>query len=255
MTDSIININIKMTDRSKKRVLRPGNNETSADTDPDPVDGGCETDEKERVGRRMENTTSPDPPPMTFRVQSTESRGGRRHSWPVIMIPMISILGLAFYFDPYIRKDSLWILAGMMIALYGFEIAQSLSRTTRTTELLLTISPLGIQRCRRRVTTTTSSGSETADSKKNKKQKIRMDYEPFVPIEDVHDCILVEHIETFQVSTHVMIRLEYGMASSDSRKRGERGGVVAAFPGARLTFEQCHTLQKQIMEAITSLRF
>ena len=246
-----------MTGRSKKRVLRSGNNETSATTDP--VDGGGEMIEvKKMVGRPENTTTSIDPPPMTFRVQSTEFRGGRRrHSWPVILIPIISILGLVFYFDPYIRKDSLWILAGMMIALYGFEIIQSFSRTERTTELLLTISPLGLQRCRRRVTTTIPSGSETTDPKKKKqKQKIRMDYEPFLPIENVHDCILVEHIETFQVSTHVMIRLDYDRNSSAPNKEGGgRGGVVAAFPGARLTFEQCHKLQKQIMEAINSLRF
>jgi hypothetical protein len=91
-----------------------------------------------------------------------------------------------------------------------------------------------------------------------------MSYEPFIPLEFVRDCILVEHIEMLQVSTHVMIRLKYNTEGNTESNDGDSNptdqtadqaleGIVAAFPGARLTFEQCHTLQQQISDALSSL--
>jgi len=79
-------------------------------------------------------------------------------------------------------------------------------------------------------------------------------------MEAVKDCILLEHIGAFSVTTHVMLRLKANNSDRinndgdcDERKKTKDEslpGLVSVFPDAELTFEQCHGLVNQIGRAL-----
>ena len=159
-----------------------------------------------------------------------------------------------FWYDPTIEQEWLWVSIGMVIAACVLELGHtscfssffSVSKrdknrtgSTRRTEVFLTVCPLGIQRWTRRSTTETK-------------------HEQFIPLRNIKDCILVEHLGAFDVSTHVMLRLfaKTAVASKSASDCDNDGAfeVVEAFPGVRLLFAQCHSLQIQIATALKEVQ-
>ena len=134
---------------------------------------------------------------------------------------------------------------------------------SRDIDLSLIVCPLGIQRFK---TTTTMYGQ-------NLPKKVNVHHYPLLPIESVKDCILLEHVGGFSVTTHVMIRLlnnnntnessnslesttngEVNDTSEAETNKDAVSGQVAAFPDANLTFDQCHGLVKQIGRALEEVQ-
>jgi hypothetical protein len=162
--------------------------------------------------------------PTIYKVHSREFHG---RSWSITIIFIGILIGGVLHVDPKIELEWPWLLAGAIFGLYFFET----SSKWRDVELSVTICPLGVQRS----STTTLSA---------KHQKCH--HQPFLPREYVQDCIVLEHVGAFSVSTHVIFRLV--------EKRGEDpSSFIPAFPNAVLTFDQCHSLTKQIQRALDEI--
>ena len=127
---------------------------------------------------------------------------------------------------------------------------------TRETDLSLDILPLGVQRSKTTTITYNQSG---------KSPKTSVHYYPLLPIESVKDCILLEHVGAFSVSTHVMIRLHKYSNNNNNEKNDHsvktpyhpadaKSGMMAAFPGAILTFDECQTMVNQIKRALEEVQ-
>lgn len=148
------------------------------------------------------------------------------------------------------------VVVALVALLYLTHRLYSTRNQTIDVELSAIICPLGIQRSR---TTTTTYNHDS------NRQKINEHYYPLVPIEAVKDCILLEHVGGFSVTTHVMIRLKANTESkntverTDSTKVPEKkevaaSGLLEMFPDANLTFVQCHGLVKQIGRALKDMQ-
>jgi hypothetical protein len=159
----------------------------------------------------MANTAAANKAPTKFIVQSHEDH---KRSLPKTIIPIVVVLGYLWHFDPKIEKDPLWFLGGLAIGLILLETAP----LRRDVELSLTICPVGVQRT----------------SRINKNRPVN---HPLLPRESIQDCILTEHVGAFSVSSHLVFRVE-------------NSSLASVFPNASLSFEQCHSLVKQIQRAL-----
>ena len=83
----------------------------------------------------------------------------------------------------------------------------------------------------------------------------------------MRDCILLEHVEAFSVTTHVMVRVvkpSPSPATSDDIDTEQKSGesdvdnteseLVSLFPDAKLSFNRCHALVQKIRRALQELR-
>jgi hypothetical protein len=160
--------------------------------------------------------------PTRFVVRSNEEH---KRSFPRTVLPLASIVGGLYFFDPNIQNEILWVLGGLVGGLVLFETAP----WKREVVLSLSIGPLGVQLSSRR----------NADRPK---------HSAFLPREAIQDCLLVEHVGAFSVSTHVVLRL-HG-SSSTSQQPHKEPQLIPAFPNAVMKFEQCQSLVKQIQQAL-----
>jgi hypothetical protein len=128
-----------------------------------------------------------------------------------------------------LQQQWLWIIGGTILALLVFESTQH-DRPSKT-ELLVKVSPLGVQRYLTR--------------------NNRHDHHhPLCLMECIQDCILVEHVGAFAVTTHVMFRVRTKQMYDDQ----ETLQLVPAFPNACLSFSQCHTLKHEIQASLEKIR-
>ena len=142
------------------------------------------------------------------------------------------IVGLLYRYDSNISNEILWIGCGIICGIWLLET----SPYKREIILTLSISRLGIQR------STTSNG----DSIK---------YEPLIPREAIHDCILLEHIETFSVETHIVFRLKQQQQQKQNTTSSTDNNhqpliPILAFPNTTMKFRQCQSLLSQIQQAL-----
>jgi hypothetical protein len=164
--------------------------------------------------------------PTRFVVRSFEEH---KRSLPRTVLPFVAIIGGLYGFDPNIQKEILWVLGGLVAGLVLFETAS----WKRELVLSLSIGPLGVQRSSRR----------NADRPK---------HSPFLPREGIRDCLMIEHVGAFSVSTHVVFRLHAGRTSTTSQgeEKGTEPQLIPAFPDAVIKFEQCQSLVKQIQQGL-----
>lgn len=207
--------------------------------------------------------------PTCYKIHSRESI--QRSWWPftALLVPIVAVTAdslvsgsetstkLQQYYKTY-RTDNLVVGCAISLAVALLYIAHYLFSTrnyTRDVDLSLTICPLGVQPSK--TTTTTYNGNSDH-------QKVDVHISPLLPIEAVKDCILLEHVGGFSVTTHVMIRLnakaiiddkvERTNSDKEQRKEDAASGMVLAFPDATLTFAQCHDLVKKIGRAIEEMQ-
>lgn len=123
-----------------------------------------------------------------------------------------------------------------------YRLVFSRSIQTKEIDLSIDILPLGIQRSK-----TTTISYHHSDAKHSK-----VDYHPLLPIEKIQDCILLEHVGAFSVSTHVMLRLK---TNNDTYQPSNASkGLVEAFPGANLKFRECQQMVDQIQKALAEVQ-
>ena len=174
----------------------------------------------------------------TFVIRSHKNRQAR----PFLAIALI--LGLGSYLlwvDWNIQNDLLWFGGGLLMGLVVLETAASF----QTQEVSVRITPLGVQivhqRYHHRVAPTTNDMNHPeAEIIKSKFKQPPPKHEPFLPRDVVQDCILVEHVGVFSVSTRLIFRLTSSTAS-----------IVSILPDSiKLSFAQCHDLSQQIQLAL-----
>lgn len=122
------------------------------------------------------------------------------------------ILLILIYIDPRIQNDLAWILGGLGVGLALLESAP----VNQHIELIVALSPLGVQRIT--------------------KINDRVTYHPLLPRACINDCIIVEHVGVFDVTTNLVFRVE--------------STLVSAFPNVRLKFHECESLLKNIRGAL-----
>jgi hypothetical protein len=211
--------------------------------------------------------------PTSYTIRSKESFQ-RSRLWPVtvILVPIVVAAAAAAandsfgseqsatvllqrYFDKAYRDNDSFALAGAgaFVAIAVFLCHRLVSKRNQIVEvdLTLTVLPLGVQRSK----TTTTTYNENANHRTND-----VFHYPLLPIETVRDCILLEHIGGFSVTTHVMLRLNNfndtgdGEPKDGSKTGPTSSGLVEAFPGANLTFDQCQSLVNQIGRALEEVQ-
>lgn len=191
--------------------------------------------------------------PISYKIQSREIFQRSWWSLSGLVVPAVAVFfggvlswiedsttDLEFYYQSY--KDDHRILVasaliGIAVLCYCHYLFSTKSQD-RETEVSVTICPLGIQRTKKITTIWNNNSDRPRRSVRNY---------PFLCMEIVKDCILLEHVGGFSVTTHVMIRT----CSSDERSEP---GLVSAFPDAILTFDQCHDLVQEIQWALGELR-
>ena len=195
------------------------------------------------------------PAPITYKIHSREHYK-RSYYWslalgvvPIIAVvigsqnSLLSLLSLwTMKFPIYLIMIYVGIFAatGLIIYYAYYLLTTFYSQQTRDVELSVTICPLGIQRSK---TTTTAS---------NKRSTV-VHYYPLLPLESVKDCILVEHVGAFSVTTHVMIRATTTTQSSKSKSESNEE-LVSFFPNVTLSFDRCHVLVQQIQRSLEKVR-
>jgi hypothetical protein len=70
----------------------------------------------------------------------------------------------------------------------------------------------------------------------------------------VKDCIILEHVGAFSVTTHVMIRATITTKSSSESKSEFDVKLVSFFPDVTLSFDRCHELVQKIQRSLEELR-
>jgi hypothetical protein len=127
-----------------------------------------------------------------------------------------------------LRQRWLWIVGGAIVALLVLEITQDAHLAK--TELLVKVCPLGVQRSLRRYR-----------------------YHHHLPLllkECIQDCIILEKVGAFAVTTHVMFRIKRKHLYNNQ----DTIQLVQAFPHACLSFSQCHKLKNQIQASLEEVR-
>ena len=147
--------------------------------------------------------------PVRFCVQSLELH--RRYYLALTLLSVRIILSLR-YVDQAIRNDIVWTLASLGVCLIIIETAPVEQRV----ELSVEVGPLGVQR-----TTTINS---------------QVTHHQIIPRACIQDCIIVEHVKSFNVSSSLVFRVE--------------SSLEPVFPEAQLNFQQCELLLRQIQRAI-----
>ena len=212
--------------------------------------------------------------PTFYKIHSRESFKRSWWSLPTLVVPIVAVeiglflsqsdsVDLEQYHDYF--KDDNAMVAGtvfvtvvlLLLILYYCYYLFSTTNQTRDVELSVTICPIGIQRS----TTTTT----TYNSNKNR-QRSSVRHYPLLPLESVKDCILLEHVGGFSVTSHVMIRVKAtpdekndsvaaaAATATTNTKENPASELVSVFHGAKLTFDQCHDLVHQIRSALEELQ-
>jgi hypothetical protein len=236
--------------------------------------------------------------PTSYTIRSRESFQRSSWLWPfstftALVVPIVAVATATdsfwsrseiyanlqdfYYYETYKYDDNYLVVAAVaafstVIAVLLLCIAYrrfSTRSQTRDIDLSLIVCPLGVQRSKRTTTTTTTKTYNSHDQKINLQKNVHVHHYPLLPIESVKDCILLEHVGGFSVTTHVMIRLnnkslnniesttvEQKVASEvqKNKKKDAASGLVAAFPDANLTFDQCHGLVNQIRSALAEVQ-
>lgn len=112
----------------------------------------------------------------------------------------------------------------------------------QTVEVSVRVTPLGVQIINQRYHHHKAPSSNDMNPKtiKTKFKPPPPNHKPFLPREMVQDCILVEHVGVFSVSTRLIFRL-----------RSTSSSVVSILPNSiKLSFAQCHDLAQQIQLAL-----
>ena len=151
----------------------------------------------------------PEKVPTRFIVSSTKEHP---RNLPLAAFLVTIIVCSLSALDPKIEKDWYWILGGLLIGLILLETAY----WKRQAEWRIDITPLGLQRTR------FLNGVSQQD--------------PFIPRPALKDFVVLEHIEVFAVSTHILMRLK-------------NGSVQPVFPNAKMSFARCHALKEQLQAA------
>ena len=182
-------------------------------------------------------TTTHTPTPTTFVIRSHKSREAR----PFLAIFIILGLGLyLLYADWNIQNDLLWFGGGLLMGFVVLETAAS----HQTEEVSVRITPLGVQMVHQRYHHHAAPSADPMEiipkMAKSKFKQPPPKHQPFLPREAVQDCILVEHVGVFSVSTGLIFRLR-----SSSRP------IVSILPDSiPLSFSQCQELAEQIQRAM-----
>ena len=195
------------------------------------------------------------PAPITYKIHSREHYK-RSYYWslalgvvPIIAVvigsqnslsSLLSLWTTTFSTNPIIIYVGIFAATGLIIYYAYYLLTTFYSQQTRDVELSVTICPLGIQRSSK--TTTTAS---------NKRSTV-VHYYPLLPLESVKDCILVEHVGAFSVTTHVMIRATTTQSSKSKSESNEE--LVSFFPNVTLSFDRCHVLVQQIQRSLEKVR-
>lgn len=217
--------------------------------------------------------------PTSYSIRSRESF---QPSWwpltvPVIVVPILATVVANdsseafakledYYVEFYNNGDKSVAIASAcflvaVLLFIAFHLYNSTRSQTREVDLSLIVYPVGVQRCKR---------TTVIYNQDRNRQKVDEHHYPLLPIESVKDCILLEHVGGFSVSTHVMIRLQNSTtSSSDDKSTGKEKqrdgsesqetedavtGLVEAFPDANLTFDQCRGLVNQIRRALKAVQ-
>ena len=176
-----------------------------------------------------------------------------------LLIPFITVTAAylsSSYFEYF--NNALIVCVGILSWLmYHAFIMQTLIRDV---EIIVNISPLGIQRSKRITTTrikksilvsTINNPKQVLIDNNNKKnnEQISVHCYPLLPLESVQDCILVEHVGVFSVTTHAMIRSNNGehkshdntsVTNSIKKNAKKSSELIPVFPNASLSFARCH---------------
>jgi hypothetical protein len=135
-------------------------------------------------------------------------------------MPILAIMAGLYQFDPSIDKDIAWIIGGIAIGLVIFETTKAIPER----EVSVTIYPLGLQLV-----------SSTGNTQ-------------FVPRGCIQDCIVLEHVQAFQVTSHVVLRVF--SQKQQQQQQPEDLQIIQAFPGAQLSFSQCLALKAELEQAM-----
>ena len=197
------------------------------------------------------------PAPITYKIHSREHYK-RSYYWslalgvvPIIAVvigsqnslsSLLSLWTTTFSTNPIIIYVGIFAATGLIIYYAYYLLTTFYSQQTRDVELSVTVCPLGIQRSSK--TTTTAS---------NKRSTV-VHYYPLLPLESVKDCILVEHVGAFSVTTHVMIRATTTTTQSSKSKSESNEELVSFFPNVTLSFDRCHVLIQQIQRSLEKVR-
>lgn len=188
--------------------------------------------------------TSQIPPPTLYTVRSKESfEPSKWRPYTVVLVPLAAWATFDMK-DQLEKYNALNITIAVVVLSILYQLVFSRTVRTKEVDLSLDILPLGIQRSK---TTTTSYHN-------SKSNHSSVDYHPLLPIESVKDCILLEHVGAFSVSTHVMIRLKSKNNDNTYQPSNASKGLVEAFPGANLKFRECQQLVDQIQRALLEVQ-
>jgi hypothetical protein len=195
------------------------------------------------------------PAPITYKIHSREHYK-RSYYWslalgvvPIIAVvigsqnslsSLLSLWTTTFSTNPIIIYVGIFAATGLIIYYAYYLLTTFYSQQTRDVELSVTICPLGIQR------------SKTTTTARNKRTVVH--YYPLLPLESVKDCILVEHVGAFSVTTHVMIRATTTTTKSSKSKSESNDELVSFFPNVTLSFDRCHVLVQQIQRSLEKVR-
>jgi len=148
----------------------------------------------------------------------------------------------------------------------------------RDVEIIVTICPLGIQRSKKTITTTTAIESSTMISNKNANIRTSVHYYPLLPLESVKDCIVLEHVGAFSLKSVAMVRVikktaqnndDVGSNNKDDNattasssttttenksKNTKLSELVSVFPDATLSFNRCHLFVTMINNVLNDYR-
>jgi hypothetical protein len=136
-------------------------------------------------------------------------------------MPILAIMAGLYQFDPSIDNEIAWLIGGVVIGLVIFETAKAIPER----EVSVTIYPLGIQLL-----------SPTGKTQ-------------FIPRGSIQDCIVLEHVQAFQVTSHVVLRVS-SQKQKQQQQQQEDLQIIQAFPGAQLSFSQCLALNAELERAM-----
>jgi hypothetical protein len=148
-------------------------------------------------------------------LRSPQERHGPSLTWT--LMPILAIMTFLYQFDPSIENEIAWMIGGMGIGLVIFETTGSIPEQ----QVSVTVYPLGIQ--------LVSSDGKTI----------------FFPRACLLDCIVLEHVQAFQVTSHVVLRV-----SSQNQQQQDDLQIIQVFPGAKMSFTQCLALKAELERAM-----
>lgn len=186
-------------------------------------------------------------PATTFKVVHEHTPKKHNALWkfciPTVLAICIAAMLATVEDVQVLQQGWLWITGGAVLALLVFETAQhaGVGRASSKTELVVTVCPLGVQRSVNTITTRSGSNAD--------KMRRQQHHHPLLLTECIQDCIVLEHVGAFSVTTHVMFRV---LCKREARKNDIR--LVPAFPNARLSFDQCLSLKNRIQASLQEIQ-